>query len=243
VPRRLERFCTKEFVRFLVNLGLGEDKFQGRLLNTVKFTKSGSYSPTAGTRLIKVYVTGGGGGGGGVVATGADQGAIGSGGGGAGTAISYIKISELTLPIGVTVGTGGIGGDGNQEPLSGVNSSFGTYLSASGGARAANGLTFNFGESRIVSNGGSGAGINGNFLNLRGQPGTPAFTFSTGYESGGGGSSYFSGGGDPIASGVSVPGQNGVLGGGGGGAFNVPNSSRNTGGKGGDGIVIVEEYA
>ena len=82
-----------------------------------------------------------------------------------------------------------------------------------------------------------------NFLNLKGQPGTPALTFSGGYESGGGGASYYAGGGDPIAAGITYPGQDGILGAGGAGAFNVQNSPNQLGGKGGDGIIIIEEYA
>ncbi|WP_324030792.1 hypothetical protein GC087_24955 (plasmid) [Pantoea sp. JZ2] len=160
-----------------------------------------------------------------------------------GTAISWHSVDELEFPILLTVGKGGSGGVGGNEPQSGQSSSFGRYLSASSGARAASGTAFNYGENRLLSNGGSGIGYGGNHMNVRGSAGTPAITLSSGYESGGGGASFFCGGGNPIAAGSSLSGDPGAFGSGGGGAFSVSNSSAQNGGGGGDGIIIIEEYA
>lgn len=127
----------------------------GRLLKVNLFSQSTTYVKPA-ARLLKIIVTGGGGGGGGTAAVGTNQGAVGSGGGAGGTAISWYSVDELEFPILITVGKGGSGGVGSNEPQSGQSSSFGRYLSASNGARAASGTAFNYGENRLLSNGGGG---------------------------------------------------------------------------------------
>ncbi|WP_441339080.1 glycine-rich domain-containing protein, partial [Pantoea ananatis] len=223
------------------NLGLNE-MLLGRLLKVNLFSQSTTYVKPA-ARLLKIIVTGGGGGGGGTAAVGTNQGAVGSGGGAGGTAISWYSVDELEFPILITVGKGGSGGVGSNEPQSGQSSSFGRYLSASSGARAASGTAFNYGENRLLSNGGGGQGYGGNHMNVKGSAGTPAITLSSGYESGGGGASYFCAGGNPIAAGSAFSGDPGALGSGGGGGFSVSNSSAQTGGNGGDGLIIIEEYA
>ena len=84
---------------------------QGRLTAIRVFTASGTYTPSAGTKRIKVTVIGGGGGGGGSAATDANTRSYGGGGGGAGnTAISMLDISSLTLPVSINVGTAGAAG-------------------------------------------------------------------------------------------------------------------------------------
>lgn len=226
---------------FLKNLGIS-DKFSGRLLKVSRFTDSAAYQkPNA--RLLKITVTGGGGGGGGSAAAGTSQGAVGSGGGAGGTSVSWYAVEDLVFPVTLTVGKGGAGGVGTNEPQPGQSSSFGKYLSAANGARGASGTAFNYGDNRLLSNGGGGTGVGGNFINSKGGAGTPAITLSTGYESGGGGASFHSGGGNPIAAGIAYPGEDGALGSGGSGGFSVSNSAAQSGGKGGDGIIIIEEFA
>jgi hypothetical protein len=46
-----------------------------------------------------------------------------------------------------------------------------------------------------------------------------------------------------MAAGSAFSGDPGALGSGGGGGFSVSNSSAQTGGNGGDGLIIIEEYA
>lgn len=225
----------------LKNLGL-TDKFSGRLTKVNRFTESATY-PKPAARLLKITVTGGGGGGGGSAAAGTSQGAVGSGGGAGGTSVSWYAVDDIDFPVTLTVGKGGAGGIGTADPQPGQSSSFGKYLSAANGARGASGTAFNYGDNRLLSNGGGGTGVGGNFMNIKGGAGTPAITLSTGYESGGGGASSHSGGGNPIAAGIAYPGEDGVLGSGGSGGFSVSNSAAQAGGKGGDGIIIIEEFA
>src|SRR5471030_1412950 len=226
----------------LKNLGIEEVTFQGRWLRTSVITDSGQYQkPIA--RMIKVTVIAGGGGGSGTPATGNSQGAVGSGGGAGGTSVSYYLVANLAFPILLTVGKGGAGGVASSRPQSGDSSSFGSYQSAANGHSAANGTLFNFGEFLLLSNGGGGDGIGGNYMNIKGGAGTPAIVLSNGYESGGGGASSISAGGNPIAAGIVLPGDDGRLGSGGGGAFSVQNSPAMSGGKGGDGLIVIEEFS
>lgn len=109
---------------------------QGRLTAIRVFTASGTYTPSAGTKRIKVTVIGGGGGGG-SAATDANTRRCGGGGGAGNTAISMLDISSLTLPVSINVGTagaagaagGGAGGNGGQ----GGTTTFGSYINATGG--------------------------------------------------------------------------------------------------------------
>ncbi|MGE4800079.1 phage tail protein [Yersinia hibernica] len=227
----------------LEHLDLGEDKFHGRLLRVSKFSESAVYKKPLAKR-IKVTVVGGGGGAGGTPSTGANQVSMGSGGGSGGTSISFFDVDDLTYPIELTVGKGGMGGVGSVEPTSGTSSSFGNYMSSENGSRAASGIAFEVGSPLLMSNGGGGIGIGGNHLNIRGGAGTPAISIGAGYESGAGGHSSLSAGGNPISAGGSaIPGEHGLLGSGGSGAYAPRSSGILLGGNGGDGIIIIEEYA
>lgn len=227
----------------LDNLDLGEDKFHGRLLGISKFTTSTTYKKPSAKR-IKVTVVGSGGGAGGTPVTGANQVSIGSGGGAGGTSVSFFDVDDLIFPIELTVGKGGKGGISGAEPTSGTSSSFGYYMSSEGGSRAASGIAFEIGTSLLMSNGGGGIGVGGNHLNARGGAGTPAISIGAGYESGAGGYSSLSAGGNPIAAGgTAVTGEHGILGSGGGGAYAPKSTGMLSGGNGGDGIIIIEEYA
>lgn len=216
----------------------------GRLLNVFLFTASGSYTPSQGTKKIRVTVIGGGGGGGAAQSNSQGYVSAGSGGGAGGSAISELNVSDITLPVNVTVGIGGNRGVfSTNEPTSGGASSFGTYLTASGGQYGVNGSSVAFGATRLIPNGGGGAGSNGNIISAIGGPGTPAIVLQTGYESGGGGNSLLSSGGTPISTTSSLNGVNGRHGSGGGGAYVLSSDSEKSGGMGGNGIVIIEEYA
>ncbi|WP_048339397.1 phage tail protein, partial [Enterobacter kobei] len=96
-----------DVAKFLQNLGSGDGTLNGRLLNIRVLTSSGNYTPTLGTKKIKVTVIGGGGGSGGVPATTSFQYAA-SGGGAAGSSVvSLIDVSTLTFPLSYTIGAGG----------------------------------------------------------------------------------------------------------------------------------------
>ncbi|MBV6817800.1 phage tail protein [Rahnella sp. PD12R] len=215
----------------------------GRLLNIQDFSASGTYTPFPGTKFIIVEVTAGGGPGGSTPATGATQVAAGAGGGAGGTAISKLLISAITSTVAVTVGVGGVANT-STTGTSGGASSFGSYLSASGGAFSANATVVTQGDNQLTYNGGGGDGTSGNMDNIRGGCGVAGFVLKYGYESGEGGRSYHCAGGPSIITlGSNTPGIAGRRGSGGSGAFAGNNASALLGGNGGAGFVRIWEYA
>jgi hypothetical protein len=96
------------------------------------FTSSGTYTPHANTRIVKVTVTGGGGGGGGQNTPTNERSS--GGGGSAGTAIMDISIDDLGSTETVTIGAAGAGGaSGENDGGTGGTSSFGSHCTATGG--------------------------------------------------------------------------------------------------------------
>ncbi|HBM9196760.1 TPA: tail fiber protein [Escherichia coli] len=213
------------------NLGLSDSSgYVGRLVNTRVFTSSGTYTPTPGTKRIRVTITGGGGGGGGCQATSNNETFFGAGGGAGGTIISIMTPTQNSYPV--TIGAGGGGGVGATNGLKGGDSSFGTVIApgGEGGGKAGvtntnggNGGAPNTGDVRIIG-GHGGDGQSGN-INVSGE----------------GGSSFWGGGGRAGAGG-GVIGR--AYGSGGGGAYDDGYSGTSmTGGKGAAGICIIEEFA
>jgi len=204
---------------------------QGRLTAIRVFTASGTYTPSAGTKRIKVTVIGGGGGGGGgSAATDANTRRCGGGGGAGNTAISMLDISSLTLPVSINVGTagaagaagGGAGGNGGQ----GGTTTFGSYINATGGFGGGGGSLASDSLTAVTANGGtSAAPTTGNILNQRGSAGLQGIVGSNAIVSGAGGASSLGGGGNPVAAGASTAGENGIYGGGGSGAISIKSSS------------------
>lgn len=208
----------------------------GRLIGSPKvFTSNGTYTPTPGTTKIIVEVLGAGGGGGNASAVSGSTIGLGSGGGAGG----YSKSIITTVPASqaVVVGIGGAGG------VDGGLSSFGSII-ANGGAAGGNNLNSNWSGTVTLSRGGAaGSASGGNIFNANGYHGENAiFTFFGNSVSGAGGGSIFSGGGLPVG-GSSGPGNPGNLGSGGSGANATGLTTVQAGGKGGDGLVIIWEYA
>ncbi|WP_407198964.1 hypothetical protein [Citrobacter portucalensis] len=140
---------------------LGLDVISGRLLNIVKMTASGTYTPTAGTKSIIVEAIGGGGASGNLTATGPNQNAVSA----AGSNGAYAKASYTSgfSSVSVTVGAGGIvngGGGGNGG--NGGTTTFGSLLTCPGGSGSpvgiANAPPFNAGAAQ-PSGSPSGSGI------------------------------------------------------------------------------------
>lgn len=221
----------------------------GSFIATRTILSSGNYTPTLGTKKIRVYVTGGGGGGGGSAATDSTTRSCGAGGAAGSTVISVYNISDITIPVNITIGaagnpgaggggTGGLGGTGGATI-------FGSLITAVGGFGGGGGGQATDSSSIVNANGGgNAASTGGNVVTIRGSTGLPGITSNLGNVSGSGGSSLFSGGGNPISSGVSTNGDNGVNGSGGSGGMSVKSTSvGKPGGAGGSGIVIIEEYA
>lgn len=99
-------------------------------LQTQLFTAPGTWTNPGSVTSVRVTVTGGGGGGG--VSNSLSSGAGAGGNGG----IAYASFTIPTSPVTVTVGAGGNGkpGPGPGTGSAGNTSSFGPYISATGGA-------------------------------------------------------------------------------------------------------------
>ncbi|WP_157055380.1 glycine-rich domain-containing protein [Achromobacter spanius] len=216
----------------------------GRLLNVRLFSTPGSstYTPTTGTKAVRVRVVGGGGGGGGI--SGAAAGAWTAASGGAAGAYCESFLTSSFAGQTVTVGNGGAGAPaGANEGSAGGTSSFGAIMSATGGG----GGLGNAASTGVTSiGGGAGGDATGGQINARGNGGgTAIVTASSNYQSGIGAGSVFGGGANSRRSGNQGAGINGVgPGSGGSGAAAGSGLAGNfAGGSGAVGIVIIEEYS
>lgn len=227
----------------LSDLGLGDTSgYVGRKLAEKWISASGTYTPTPGTKKIRVTIIGGGGGGGGGQANSAGYVSAGSGGGAGGVARKTIDVTSVAS-VSVTIGSGGSPGVfSSSQPSDGGATIFGSYMTTTGGGRGNNGGSVAFGVNLILANGGGGTSSGGD-INAIGGSGGPAIILGQGYSSGGGGNSVVSGGGQPISTNQSLAGVNGNYGSGGSGAYVLAGGSEKSGGRGGDGVCIVEEYA
>lgn len=230
---------------FLQNLGSGDGTLNGRLLNIRVLTSSGNYTPTLGTKKIKVTVIGGGGGSGGVPATTSFQYAA-SGGGAAGSSVvSLIDVSTLTFPLSYTIGAGGAPGAGAPVTTNGGPGGTTTFgpLTAPGGNGSVYGTLVNQGNTGMSGNAAPGAiGTGGNILNMRGSAGGYAFLFSANTISGSGGDSLLGKGGFGVGFPPVRSLGTGYGSGGSGVAINL-SSAAIDGTAGTAGVIIVEEYA
>lgn len=213
------------------DLGLADSSgYVGRLLNMRVFTSSGTYTPTQGTKRIRVTITGGGGGGGGCQAFSNSETFFGAGGGAGGTVISVITISATSYSV--VIGSGGSGGSGATSGNGGGDSKFASLLTAPGGQGA--------GKTTITNTGGGYGGVpNTGDIRIPGGDGGDgqAGTITVG---GCGGASYWGGGG---RAGVGTAHNGLAPGSGGGGAYdNSFSGSAKPGGRGANGICIIEEF-
>ncbi|WP_404854633.1 tail fiber protein, partial [Escherichia coli] len=202
------------------NLGLSDSSgYVGRLVNTRVFTSSGTYTPTPGTKRIRVTITGGGGGGGGCQATSNNETFFGAGGGAGGTIISIMTPTQNSYPV--TIGAGGAGGVSATYGINGGNSLFASLIAPGGAGGGKSGVT--------NTNGGNGGVPSTGDINIIGGCGGDGQSGNIGV-SGEGGTSYWGGGGRAGAGG-GVSGK--AYGSGGGGAYDAGYSGTSmTGGKG-----------
>lgn len=205
----------------------------GRLLNIQTFTVSSTYTPTIGTKRIRIKIWGAGGAGGGTQAVTVTQAAVGGGG----TAGAYTEsFINVTGPLPVTIGQAGVGAiaiDGTNGGASSVGS-----ISAPGGVGGAFGVSnsvFPFGAQPRNPN----VGTTGNVINTPGATASTGFTWSAdgairsmGGQSSVGASQYFS------SSVGYAAGGSGAIAAGGAGAV-----AALAGYNGAPGLVIIEEYA
>jgi len=206
-----------------------------------------TYTPTAGTRVIRVTAIGGGGGGGGTDGQGSGTGAAAGGGGAGGVAVKLI--TSVAASYTYTVGAAGAGGTaGANDGSTGGTTTFsgtGVSLSASGGV-GGSGRSGSSSSGAAGSAGGGGTATGGD-LNITGSSGV------TGYAAvqlnclgNGAPSAYGSFGEGFRVSGSSGNGTGGSATGynaGGGGASVVGSTANNSGGAGAGGLIIIEELA
>ncbi|HDP8376542.1 TPA: tail fiber protein [Escherichia coli] len=224
----LDKASTQAVIQYL---GLSDASgYVGRWLNTRVFTSSGTYTPTPGTKRIRVTITGGGGGGGGCKATSNNETFFGAGGGAGGTIISIMTPTQNSYPV--TIGAGGAGGVSATNGTSGGNSVFASLIAPGGAGGGKVGVT--------NTNGGNGGVPNIGDIRITGGNGGDGQSGNISV-SGEGGASYWGGGGRAGAGG-GVRGR--AFGSGGGGAHDAGYSGTSmTGGKGADGVCIIEEFA
>nr|WP_282872961.1 hypothetical protein [Escherichia coli] len=213
------------------DLGLSDSSgYVGRLVNTLVFTSSGTYTPTPGIKRIRVTITGGGGGGGGCKAYSSSETFFGAGGGAGGTIISIMTPTQNSYPV--TIGAGGAGGVSATNGTSGGNSVFASLIAPGGAGGGKVGVT--------NTNGGNGGVPSTGDIRITGGHGGDGQSGNIGV-SGEGGTSHWGGGGRAGAGG-GVIGK--AYGSGGGGAYDAGYSGTSmTGGKGASGICIIEEFA
>ncbi|EIR5225342.1 tail fiber protein [Escherichia coli] len=224
----LDKASTQAVIQYL---GLSDASgYVGRWLNTRVFTSSGTYTPTPGTKRIRVTITGGGGGGGGCKATSNNETFFGAGGGAGGTVITTLILTKDSYPV--TIGAGGAGGVSATNGLKGGDSSFGSVIAPGGAGGGKVGVT--------NTNGGNGGVPSTGDIRITGGNGGDGQSGNIGV-SGEGGTSHWGGGGRAGAGG-GVSGK--AYGSGGGGAYDAGYSGTSmTGGKGAAGICIIEEFA
>ncbi|MEE6797882.1 tail fiber protein [Escherichia coli O8:H10] len=224
----LDKASTQAVIQYL---GLSDASgYVGRWLNTRVFTSSGTYTPTPGTKRIRVTITGGGGGGGGCKAISNNETFFGAGGGAGGTIISIMTPTQNSYPV--TIGAGGAGGVSATNGTSGGNSVFASLIAPGGAGGGKVGVT--------NTNGGNGGVPSTGDIRITGGNGGDGQSGNIGV-SGEGGTSHWGGGGRAGAGG-GVSGK--AYGSGGGGAYDAGYSGTSmTGGKGAAGICIIEEFA
>lgn len=211
------------------------DPYSGRLIGIQTFSTPGTYTytPSPGTKSVIVEVQAAGGGGGSASVTIAGQASAGAGGAAGGYAKS--RITSGFSGVSVVVGQGG------ASNSNGTGSSFGSLLSASGGNGAVAGIAFNsFPIQQAGNSGGSGTG--GTIMNVNGDSGWQMLITGLGNGiSGKGGASKSA----PSARSVvnTSPGIDGQYGAGGSGGISQNGGAAQAGGAGGNGIVIIHEYA
>ena len=176
------------------------------------FTASGTYSPPTWARRLEITLIGGGGGGASGASGDATAVRLGGGGGGAGGLVSErFELEDLTAPLTLSIGTGGLGGLGTTGASAGnLGNGGGATTIASGGAIL------------LSASGGQGG------TSLGGAGGLGTFGSSAS-------------GGVSIATTAAAPGSAGLGagpgGGGGGGALDTASNLR-AGGQGGSGHPI-----
>ncbi|EFI4449643.1 phage tail protein [Escherichia coli] len=224
----LTNLSGKDVAGLLAYLQLGESTFGAQ--NCVVFDKAGVSTWNVPDivkkgRRVRVRVVGGGGSGG-YPAINTTNPSGGGGGGGGGVSESVIDLTGIST-VTITVGSGGTGQNTSaSNGRQGGTSSFGTYLSATGGDGGGQ-----------ISGGAGGEGIGGQ-INTSLGPGSPgASMISSGNSAVGGSGGGPGGNGQVLGSAENV--AKGAKGPGGGGAGLATEKAGGVTGAGYSGIVII----
>lgn len=219
----------------------------GRLVSIKKFTAIGTYTPTAGTRFVRVRLVGAGGAGGGAAAS-TVSGYLAAGRGGGGGSYGETTLIDVTsvLSVAVIVGSAGVGSAGSSGTAGG-SSSFGSYITAPGGDGGGMGAAGPANNSLVSDLGNSGKECTGTdvLISIPGEGGGGQMSLSTGTSKGGHGGSSILGTGGSAYTANQQGGYGWGFGAGGAGSVTVyaQGTSATAGGHGSNGIVIIEEYA
>jgi hypothetical protein len=210
-----------------------------------------NYTLPATVKSVRVTVVGGGGSGATRLSGPTNGGVAGGGAGGAATAVVIPRATLIaTYPTGVIPAVAGGGGVATPTASNaGGTSSFGNFVSATGGS---GGQTRNYSGTPQSSAGGAAGVGSGSSPNYFLTPGSNGGAGSAGGPAGAGGAvfSRYTYLGGPGGGGITYsPGLNQAgnpapafsFGGGGGGA--MAGTGTVVGGVGGDGILIIEEYS
>lgn len=219
----------------------------GRLVSIKKFTASGTYTPTAGTKFIRVRLVGAGGAGGGAAAS-TVSGYLAAGRGGGGGSYGETTLIDVTSVLSVVVIVGGAGvGAAGSSGTAGGSSSFGSYITAPGGDGGGMGASGPANNSLVSDLGNSGKECTGTdvLISIPGEGGGGQMSLSTGTAKGGHGGSSILGTGGSAYTANQQGGYGWGFGAGGAGSVTVyaQGTSATAGGHGSKGIVIIEEYA
>lgn len=206
------------------------------------FTTPGTWNPPTGLKAVKVIVVGGGG-----AARPDGLPGFSGGGGGGGSAIKYIPASYLPGPITVTVGNGGFRSMPAPAPVSPANantSSFGDFVSATGGQGSTGGRAGGAGSNGSVNiSGGDGEASRSGTVSIGPGP-APVGSFPWAAYGAGGGTILAAQDAPRLTQGFPMPAVTGregnLYGGGASGGNSTPYPG--TGANGANGIVIVEEF-
>jgi hypothetical protein len=203
------------------------------------FSSGGTYTPTTGTKAVRVMMVGGGGGGGGANATAGHVSCAGGGGSGVYWE-KWIDPGATVTGSTVTIGAGGSAGSsaGGSGGTGGDTSVIiqGTTYTAKGGIGGTGGTQS--GTLALIAGGYPQAGSTAGFDRIAGEPGQPGIIVadsSVGSIGGSGGSNPFGIGGNGPA-GVALQGN------GAGGRGARATSAGVAGEAGAGGYVIIEEY-
>jgi len=213
----------------------------GRLVNIQVLTASGTYTRTAGATQGIVQLYGAGAGGSGSVTTSSTQVSMGRGGGSGAYGMHYF--ASLPATQAYTIGAGGSPGSaGGGAGGAGGDTIWGT-LTAPGAPATAAALAY---TPPAVESGGLGAAVatGCNLVNSAGAPAWPSQGLTTSSIIGGAGASNGLGGGaNPRISSSAAGLAATTRGTGGGSGTNGASTAGQIGGSGGNGLIIVYEYA